>query len=104
MSPESTRVPSTHLQRTLPEAPSAPRVQRMTFTPEAPECDACPEYPSRGSSSGYRRACHLSPSAEAESQPQMRHVSPAERPLPRTSRVRRARETPHLETLPGTLR
>src|SRR5438132_929868 len=32
MSPESTRVPSTHLQRTLPEAP---------------ECDACPETPGK---------------------------------------------------------
>src|SRR5207244_8379571 len=59
MSPESTRVPSTHLQRTLPEAPECaaspasdtfpgrPRVRRVSRDPrrtlDAPGCATCTE-------------------------------------------------------------
>src|SRR6266540_1764087 len=55
---------------------SAPRVQRVILPPEASECDTCPEYPSRESSSGCRPSSPRVPSARAE------------RPLPSTFRAR----------------
>ena len=72
--------------------PSAPRVQRVILPPEASECDTCPEYPSRESSSGCRPSRHVS------------RVPKPRDPSRVLSECAACPDSPHREITPGTRR
>src|SRR6266511_4390781 len=108
MSPESTRVPSTHSQRTHPEAPECAASPANDIYPESPRVRRVSRVPQPGEF--LRKSPSLPPVPECRSRkptpdaPGCATCPPPRDPSRELPKCAAPRETPHRETLPDTFR